>query len=79
MQPIVRPQLVVQPVEQWVGQRAVSCIQTFYRLINQLTNRLHRVNKHPTGCQTSCTAGLATCWMFVYTMQPVVQTFVQPV
>jgi len=30
-------------------------------------NRLHRVNKHPTGCHTSLTTG----WMFVYTMQPV--------
>jgi len=32
-------------------------------------NRLYRVNKHPTGCQT----GLTTGWMFVYTIQPVVK------
>jgi len=36
-------------------------------------NRLHRVNKHSTACQS----GLTTGWMFVYTMQPVVQPAVQ--
>jgi len=33
---------------------------------------LYRVYKHPTGCQTVYTSGLTTGWMFVYTMQPVV-------
>jgi len=34
-------------------------------------NRLHTVNKHPTGCTTG--------WMFIYTIQSVVQPVVQPV
>jgi len=42
-------------------------------------NRLYRINKHPTGCQT----GLTTGWMFVYTIQlvvkPVLQTVWHPV
>jgi len=38
-------------------------------LSNRLNNRLHRVNKHSTGCS----AGLKTGWMFVSTIQPVVQ------
>jgi len=49
------------------------------RLSNWFDNRLHRVNKHPTGSQTGCTTGLTTGWMFVYTIQPVVQPFVKPV
>jgi len=32
-----------------------------------------------TGCQTGCTTGLTTGWMFVYTIQPVVQLVVKPV
>jgi len=47
----------------------------YNRLTNQLHNRLdnylHLVNKHPTG--------LTTGWMFVYTIQPVVQPVVKPV
>jgi len=34
-----------------------------------LIPRLHDT----TGCQTCCTTGFTTGWMFVYTMQPVVQ------
>ena len=34
---------------------------------NRLDYRLHRVNKHPTGCTTD--------WMFVYTIPPVVSYF----
>jgi len=30
------------------------------------------------GCQTGCQAGLTTGWMFVYTIQPVVKSVVQP-
>jgi len=56
-------------------QPVVSCIQTFNRLSSRFDNRLYRVNKHPTGCQTSFTTG----WMFVYTIQPVVKPTVQPV
>ena len=32
--------------------------------------------KHPAGWQTSCTTILTIGWMFVYTMQPVVQLVV---
>ena len=32
------------------------------RLLNRVDNRLYRVYKHSTGCQT----GLTTGWMFVY-------------
>jgi len=35
------------------------------------------VYKHPTGCHIGCTTVLTTGWMFVYTMQPVVQPIVQ--
>ena len=45
--------------------------------VNRFDNGLHRVNKHPTGCQIGCATGLTTGWMFVYTMQPVVQAAVQ--
>jgi len=41
-----------------------------YRLYNRFDNRLYRVNKHPTGCETG--------WMFVYTIQPVVKRVWQP-
>jgi len=32
-----------------------------------------------TGCQTGCTTTLTTGWMFVYTIQPVVQPVVKSV
>ena len=48
------------------------------RLSNRFDNRLHRVYKHSTGCQTRLTTGLTTGWMFVYTIQPVVKLVVQP-
>jgi len=47
----------------------------YSRLYNRFDNRLYRVNKHPTGCQT----GLTTHWMFVYTIQPVVKPVVKQV
>ena len=65
-------QPVVKPVWQPVWQPAVSCTTRF-------DDRLYRVNKHPTGCQTCMTTGLTTGWMFVYTIQPVVKPVVQPV
>jgi len=49
------------------------------RLYNRCDNRLYRVNKHPTGCQSGCQRGLTTGWMFVYTIQPVVKPVWQPV
>ena len=53
-----------------------ACNLLSNRLLNRfdsrLDNRLYRVYKHPAGCQT----GLTTGWMFVYTMQPVVQAVV---
>ena len=48
------------------------------RFDNLLDSRLYRVYKHPPGCQAGCTSGLTSGWMFVYTMQPVVQLVVQP-
>ena len=42
------------------------------RLYNRFDNRLYRVNKHPTGCQTGCQSGLTA----VFNEQPL---FVQPV
>ena len=47
-------------IVQPVGQPAASCIT---------------VNKHPIGCQAGCSTDLTTGWMFVYTMQPVVNRF----
>ena len=44
-----------------------------------LDNRLYRVYKHSTGCQTGLTTSLTTGWMFVYTIQPVFNPVVQPV
>jgi len=41
--------------------------------LRALKPRLHDT----TGCQTDCTAGLTTGWMFVYTMRPDVQPAVQ--
>jgi len=42
----------------------VHVVQTynllFNRFHNRLSNRLHRVNKHSTGCETGCTTGLTT-------------------
>jgi len=46
------------------------------RLYNQFDNRLYRVNKHPTCCETGCQTGLTTGWMFVITIQPVVKPVV---
>ena len=43
------------------------------RLYNRFDNRLYRVSKHPTDCQTGGETGLTTGWMFVYTIQPVVK------
>jgi len=68
-----------QPVVKPVWQPVVLCIQTFNQLSNPFDNPLYRVNKHPTGCQTGLTTGLATGCMFVYTIQPVVKSVVQPV
>jgi len=45
------------------------------RSTRSFDNRLYRVYEHSTGCQT----GLATSWMFVYTIQPVVRPVVQPI
>jgi len=39
-------------------------------------NRLYRVYEH--SISTGCKTGLTTCWMFVYTIQPVVKPVVQP-
>jgi len=59
------------------------------RLLNRFDNRLYRVHKHSTCCQTGfdnrlneqwlfvqhgCQTGLTTGWMFVYTIQLVVKT-----
>jgi len=41
-------------------------------VVKRFDNRLYRVYKHSTGCQTCLTTGLTTGWMFVYTIQPVV-------
>jgi len=60
------------------------------RLSNRFDNWSYRVYKHSTGRQTRLTtgvttgcivytAGLTTGWMFVYTIQPVVNLVVQPV
>jgi len=54
----------------------------YKRLSNRFDNRLYRVNKHPTACQTCCQTCWTTGWMFVYTIQPVVKplnTVVKPV
>jgi len=65
--------------EQWlfVQHGCQTGCQT--RFDNQFDNRLYRVYKHSTGCQTGLTAALTTgcihdtaVWMFVYTIQPVV-------
>jgi len=58
-------QPVVKLVEQPIEQPAASC-----------------KNKHSTGCRTGCQPvdnRLITGWMFVYTMQPVLQLVVNPV
>jgi len=57
---------VVKPVWQ-----PVKCLYTRYnrlsiRLSNRFDNRLYRVQKHSTGCQTRLTTGLTTCCI-VYT------------
>ena len=85
IQPVVKP--VVKPVvqPQWgiatTGWMNSGC--SFNRLSNRFYNRfdnwLYRVNKHPTGCQAGLTTRLTTGWMFVYTIQPVVNTVVQSV
>ena len=43
------------------------------RLYNWFDNRLYRVNKHPTGCQTGCQMGLTTVLNEQLFVQPVVK------
>ena len=50
-------------------QFVVTCVTG----LTTFDDRLYRVNKHSTGCQTGCQTVLTTSWMFVYTMQPVVK------
>ena len=85
LNPIYTMQPAVKPISHPVGQPVVLCIQTSNRLSNWLYNWrfsctagwttgnwLHRINEHATCCQTYLTTG----WMFVYTMQPVIQPVV---
>jgi len=46
----------------------VYTIQPLVKPVVRFDNRLYRVCKHSTGCQTRLTTGLRTGWMFVYTM-----------
>jgi len=48
----------------------------YSRLYNRFDNRLYRVNKHPTGCQSGCQKGLTTGLTTMLNEQPL---FVQPV
>ena len=48
----------------------------YSRLYNRFDNRLYRVNKHPTGCQSGCQKGLTTGLTTVLNERPL---FVQPV
>ena len=87
-------QLVVKPVWPPVWQTAVSCIQLVVKPVVQpslatgwrnsdcsfntvvkLVVWLYIDYEHSTSCQTRLTTG----WMFVYTIQPVVQPVWQPV
>jgi len=58
---------------------STTCIRrhrhTPFTRYSRFNNRLYRVNKHPTGCQTGLTSG----WMFIYMIQPVVKPVWQPV
>ena len=45
-------------------------------VVQRFDNRLYRVNKHPTGCQSGCQTGLTTGLTTVLNEQ---QLFVQPV
>jgi len=79
-----------------VGKYTARCIHSrqFYtpftrhsrlsiRLYNRFDNRLYRVNKHPTDCQTGCQTGLTTgltTGCIVYTnIYPVIKPIWQPV
>ena len=70
IQPVVNR--LYNPVWQPVERTVVVCLTRWTRLsnlfYNRFDNRLYRVNKHPTGCQT----GYTGC------IQPVVKPVVQP-
>jgi len=60
--------------------RRVDDLYPVYTIQPVVNNRLYRVNKHPTGCQTVCQTGLTTGLTTVLNERPLfVQLFVQPV
>jgi len=56
----------------WAASLSNTPCTRYSRLSNRLYNRLYRVNKHPTGCQSGYQTGLTT----VLNEQPL---FIQPV
>jgi len=71
----LRPAFPASRVHHISDRHSKTQFTLYNRFENRFDNRLYRVNKHPTGCQTALTTG----WMFVYTIQPVVKRIWQPV
>jgi len=53
--------------------RLLNHVYTIQPVVKPVDNRLYRVNKHSTGCQTGLTTGLATVLNELLFVQPVVK------
>jgi len=74
--------LAIQPVVKMTTGLTTRCIHDTagcQRLNVCIHDTTGGQNKQPTDCKTGCTTGLTTDWMFVYTIQPVVQLVVKQV